>query len=389
MSLIFKALEKLQDPAARPQRVTPGSPPPRPIYVFPKRCFQWIEQHKGWLGGALAIVAVSVYAVQHYMGLFPASVNGPASFQQSTVLSRQANQPRSSRATSVKMGGENQAQGFALPSAVASESPPPPVMKAPSQAFRYMAPSSASTTLPAALNVTVAAPPAKEPEVQSKPPQEPTTTIPEAFRTPPAATANETLTSGPMDYTGAAPLPQVSDDDWRNAAIAESSLDEQNLPNLAALDVTHDRIAASDAKTLDTLDDIPQNRLQRFGILAQSNRQADIARLVDQIQRQISLGNYQGADQLLSQLAEIKGPEDSYVLKLKAVSEMHLKAYASAATLLEKVLARDATDLDAGLNMAIIEVNTGRVTAARERLHKLLEVYPDEPRIESLVQRLP
>jgi hypothetical protein len=372
MSLIFKALEKLKDPAGEPEKASPGTASYRQPFFFPKRCYRWMQQYKSWVGGAVAVAVVILYGVQHYTGYFSQPNDRPKVFKQSAVLAPPIPPSPTVPVSPVRFNGGPRPHAIALDSAQAS-----------SHTLRYLAPSGMTGT---DIATPLSAPPTPLTQagtaIEANPPSG---SLALDIGLPPAA---DPITTA-VDDLAVGPLPPISEEEGITAvAVQPLRHQSQSPPALAALGAPQ---APTEAMTTpsDTLQDAPPPAWQRSGAMAQSGRQADIARLIDQIQRHMLQGDYRGADQLLSELSEIKGPEDSYVLKMRAVSQMHHKAYASAAALLEMVLARDATDIDAGLNMAIIEINTGRVMAARKRLRRLLEVYPDEPRIERLFQRLP
>jgi predicted Zn-dependent protease len=84
----------------------------------------------------------------------------------------------------------------------------------------------------------------------------------------------------------------------------------------------------------------------------------------------------------------IKGQDNNYVLKLKAVWHIRNQEYEDAANLLRTVLSRNGLDLEAGLNMAIVEINTGKEQSAYRRLENLQKSYPDSIRLAEILQGL-
>ncbi|MBW2602193.1 MAG: tetratricopeptide repeat protein, partial [Deltaproteobacteria bacterium] len=52
------------------------------------------------------------------------------------------------------------------------------------------------------------------------------------------------------------------------------------------------------------------------------------------------------------------------------------------------VLAQEQNDLEAGINMAIVEIKTHRLDKARKRLAKLREIYPANTIIEDIIQKM-
>jgi predicted Zn-dependent protease len=117
-------------------------------------------------------------------------------------------------------------------------------------------------------------------------------------------------------------------------------------------------------------------------------KQARITRLIARIHFSIDHGDNVRTLSLMNELANLKGSDNDYVLKLKAYWHMRNEKYGSAVTLLNEILARDANDLEAGINMAVAEMKTHQYQAARERLVNLRRVYPDNSLIQELLQRL-
>jgi Flp pilus assembly protein TadD len=65
---------------------------------------------------------------------------------------------------------------------------------------------------------------------------------------------------------------------------------------------------------------------------------------------------------------------------------MRQRDYASAASLLTRVLEKEKDDLEAGINMAIVEIKTHRLDEARKRLAGLREIYQANTLIPELIR---
>jgi len=115
---------------------------------------------------------------------------------------------------------------------------------------------------------------------------------------------------------------------------------------------------------------------------------AEIIRLVAKIKKSIRHGNAVYTENLLDQLAVLKGTDDRYVLKLRAYWSLQNNDYESAASYLTMVLEKNSVDLEAGINMAIIDINRHRPQMARIRLQELEKTYPDNLLIADLMQKL-
>ena len=122
--------------------------------------------------------------------------------------------------------------------------------------------------------------------------------------------------------------------------------------------------------------------------LANAKKNDKIARLVSDIRLEMDHGDKNRMQKLFDELAIIKGQNNSYVLKLKAVWHIRNLEYEDAANLLETVLSKNELDLEAGINMAIVEIKTRKEQNAYRRLEKLQKSYPDSIRLAEILQSL-
>ncbi len=114
----------------------------------------------------------------------------------------------------------------------------------------------------------------------------------------------------------------------------------------------------------------------------------EIIRLVAKINKSIRHGTAVNTENLLDQLAVLKGTDDRYVLKLRAYWSLQNNDNESATSYLTKVLEKNSEDLEAGINMAIIDINSHRPQMARIRLQELEKIYPDNLLIADLMRKL-
>ena len=117
-------------------------------------------------------------------------------------------------------------------------------------------------------------------------------------------------------------------------------------------------------------------------------KSARIASLVAKIQSFLDTRGSDQLEDLIDKLALLKGKESNYVLKLRAFLCMRKDDYESAALLLNDVLRKNENDLEAGINMAIVEIKTSQIPEAIKRLAKLREIYPEDTLIPELIQKL-
>ena len=122
--------------------------------------------------------------------------------------------------------------------------------------------------------------------------------------------------------------------------------------------------------------------------LANVKKNAKIARLVADIRWEMGHGDKKRTEKLLDELVLIKGQNNSYALKLKAVCHIRNQEYERAADLLKIILTKNERDLEAGINMAIVEINTKQEKNAYRRLEKLQKIYPENIRLAEIMQSL-
>lgn len=90
----------------------------------------------------------------------------------------------------------------------------------------------------------------------------------------------------------------------------------------------------------------------------------------------------------LKALELTKRPNDPYLLNMRAYWHMTQREYPEAEIYLKRVLLQNADDLEAGLNMAIVEANTHRTDDAQQRLQLLSQRYPSESRLQYVLNTL-
>ncbi len=121
----------------------------------------------------------------------------------------------------------------------------------------------------------------------------------------------------------------------------------------------------------------------------QATLHLEVSRLAQRISSAIQSDDHQQAAILLAKLVNIKGADNDFVLKLRAYSLIRQGLLDDARTILTEVLAHDAMDREAGLNMAVIDMKTGRLDVARRRLVQLQELYPEDRHIATYLRQLP
>ena len=93
-------------------------------------------------------------------------------------------------------------------------------------------------------------------------------------------------------------------------------------------------------------------------------------------------------NRLFKKLEAAKAPEDPYIANMYAYLYITQGKHAEAEKLLKRLLSNNANDMEAGMNLAVVEMRTGRMAAAKQRLQTLVRLYPDEARLQSFVNSL-
>ncbi len=126
--------------------------------------------------------------------------------------------------------------------------------------------------------------------------------------------------------------------------------------------------------------------------VAAIEKNARIGRLVRRIEVSlhdpVNPANQGATEALLGELARLKGEDSAYVNKLRAYRLMKTGQYEKAEPVLRKILAGNAFDLEAGLNLAVILINTGRLDQAGQWLRQLRNAYPDNAPVADLLRRV-
>lgn len=110
--------------------------------------------------------------------------------------------------------------------------------------------------------------------------------------------------------------------------------------------------------------------------------------IVKKIEAAMIEGKNRRAEELLEQLAAVMGEDSIYVMKLRAYFLLRTGENPLAVALLKKVLADNANDVEAGINMAVLEIRSKKYLQARERLVRLKNRHPENRLVTNLLNRL-
>jgi tetratricopeptide (TPR) repeat protein len=128
---------------------------------------------------------------------------------------------------------------------------------------------------------------------------------------------------------------------------------------------------------------------------AERKRQAGQARMhltvnkiANQMRAAVQAGDVHQSNAFLGQLEKIKGENNPFVKKLEAYLHIRQGNLVKARAVLSSILATAPDDLEAGLNMAVIDIRSGHHDQARQRLVRLLDQYPEEDQIIDYLRQL-
>lgn len=131
-----------------------------------------------------------------------------------------------------------------------------------------------------------------------------------------------------------------------------------------------------------------QNRKQSMEeLLVQTKIEKGIkvASLISSIEESIQEKDYRKTEQLIQKLSDLTHKDNPYLLKIKSFFFIKTERYQQAAENLQKILAKDQNDLEANINMAIIELKNGKIEDAHFRLVNLAKIYPENTTIQDLI----
>jgi len=134
--------------------------------------------------------------------------------------------------------------------------------------------------------------------------------------------------------------------------------------------------------------------LQQQNAQEKETHQAAMKRLTREVHLAFAGNDVGKIQSKLDEIAQLTGPDSPYLLKLLAYwhltrSENSPDEIAEVEALLTRVLVQMPDDLDAGLNMAIVEIRKQRYAEARQRLETLVMKYSDDDRARRLLRNIP
>jgi len=210
----------------------------------------------------------------------------------------------------------------------------------------------------------------------------------------PTAAAADDL-SPPVVKTGPDPVNQEMGQDV-------SSLSTERPPAFFQKGVHPGRHEVSSLSRSDAAPDVSQRNLsqpllndtekaaaEKEGLLqAKIDKCAKISQVVAALEDSVRYKDDNKVHALVGELEVLKGKDSHYISKMKAFLLIQKGDYESAVPILEKVLHQNKHDIEAGVNMAIIEARTNQREAAKNRLTHLSKLHPDNTHIVNILKRL-
>ncbi|MCP4746470.1 MAG: tetratricopeptide repeat protein [Desulfobacteraceae bacterium] len=153
--------------------------------------------------------------------------------------------------------------------------------------------------------------------------------------------------------------------------------------------------STADQKHKDVLDEQEQARrleMQKLQARRKAAREksARIEKIAGRLENALTKSDIEQAyvSKLFRELSRLKGADHPYVLELKAYALIRQENYAQAEKILLKVIYTDRKNVEAGINLAVIEFRTGRHQQAIERLKRLRLDFPENERVFKMLKKL-
>ena len=128
---------------------------------------------------------------------------------------------------------------------------------------------------------------------------------------------------------------------------------------------------------------VPQESIKK-----RAERSYTIPQMIGKLRESIAKNNEQKVNRWLDTLETVKQSDDPYLLNMRAYWYITRQDYNKAEIYLKQVLLGNSDDLEAGINLAIVEAHTNRADEAQQRLHILSQRYPNESRLQYVLNTL-
>ena len=185
--------------------------------------------------------------------------------------------------------------------------------------------------------------------------------------------------------------PTLAMQNLQASAMKQATLDEQQASATTELDQTttspkalpmgkNGKSTVADSMVNATAEEKVQQKTLDYTL--------KIPQIIAKLRKAIAQNDANKVNKWLEVLGTIRRPDDPYLLNMRAYWHMTQQEYGKAETYLQQVLLSNSEDLEAGLNLAIVETHTDRTRNAQQRLQILSQRYPNELRLQSVINTL-
>jgi Tetratricopeptide repeat len=124
------------------------------------------------------------------------------------------------------------------------------------------------------------------------------------------------------------------------------------------------------------------------GLAARAAYQLNVTQLSHRIAGAMESQDPALVNRLMKELEKTQGPDSLFLIRIKAYWQIQQNHLEKARGYLEQVLAQKPDDKESGMNLAVVEMRTGRLEPARRRLERLQRLYPEDDDIAVALQKL-
>jgi hypothetical protein len=134
--------------------------------------------------------------------------------------------------------------------------------------------------------------------------------------------------------------------------------------------------------------EIPRAKDAEKAQMSAVDQNAHMSIMVARVQQAMRAGDEREVEDLLGTLESLKGKKDDYVMRLKAFWFLKQRRYSMARALLEELVSKNENDLEAGINLAILDVKTNHMEAARKRLKAMRRLHEENTVIPVILEKI-
>jgi Flp pilus assembly protein TadD len=138
--------------------------------------------------------------------------------------------------------------------------------------------------------------------------------------------------------------------------------------------------------TIESESSLPYAAYRRQAVRAAHHM--DVVLLSNRLANAMHSSNQALVGRLMEELETVQGSDSLFLIRLKAYWQIQQNHLEKARVLLEQVLDQKPDDKESGMNLAVVDMRTGRIASARRRLEQLQHLYPEDNGIAVALQKL-